>query len=147
MTKVAEKPPREYEAPAQGKLDAYGVDAVCNDIADRKSLTAIAEAVGVSIGTLLTWLDKDPERSARVREARRVVARLWDEQAETEIRAAGDDFELRRAKELAHHYRWRAAKVAPAEFGDKLQHADAEGNNLPAPQFIVAPVMAKPHEE
>lgn len=126
----AEKPAdREYEAPAQGKLDTYGLEAVCNDIADRKSLTAIAEHVGVSIGTLLTWVDKDAERSARVREARRAVARLWDEQAETEIRGAGDDFELRRAKELAHHYRWRASKISP-EYGDAVTLKGDKDNPL-----------------
>lgn len=104
---------------ARMKLDAYGVDAVCADIGDRKTLTAIAEEQGVSIGSLLTWIDGDPERSARVRETRMAMARLWDELAESEIRAATDDMDLRRAKELAHHYRWRAAKVAPRDYGER----------------------------
>lgn len=32
------------------------------------------------------------------------------------------------------------AKWDPARYGDKVQHADAEGNILPAPQFIIQPV-------
>lgn len=31
-----------------------------------------------------------------------------------------------------------------AKWGDKVQHADADGNNLPPPQWIVQPVMPGP---
>jgi hypothetical protein len=34
---------------------------------------------------------------------------------------ASDAFELAKAKELAHHYRWRASKIAPKLYGDRLQ--------------------------
>lgn len=107
-------------AEAIAKLDAYGVDAVCADIGDQMSLTAIAKAQGVSIGSLLTWCEADPERSARVREARTLMARYWDERAEVVISEAKDDFELKKARELAHHYRWRGSKIAPKEYGDKM---------------------------
>ncbi len=92
-------------AVAREALDAYGLDAVCEDIANRKTMTAIAQDVGVSIGSLFTWIESDPERSARVKDVRATTARLWDEQAEAEIRAAEDDLSMRKAKELAHHYR------------------------------------------
>lgn len=36
------------------------------------------------------------------------------------------------------------AKWDPRRYGDKLQHADADGNKLPAPQFIVAPIAPAP---
>ena len=29
--------------------------------------------------------------------------------------------DLAKARELAHHYRWRAAKIAPREYGDRVQ--------------------------
>jgi hypothetical protein len=74
----------------------------------------------VSVGSLLTWIDADPERSARVREARAAMAKVWDEKAEDFILQAGDEFALKRARELAHHYRWRATKIAPREYGDKV---------------------------
>ena len=35
------------------------------------------------------------------------------------IAQASDPFELAKAKELAHHYRWRASKIAPKLYGDK----------------------------
>lgn len=139
------------EAPQNGKgdaraaLDAFGIEAVCDRIGDGKSLTAIAEEIPVSIGSLLTWIKGDPERSARAREARQATAQGWDEMAEAELRNAADAFELAKARELASHFRWRASKIAPADYGDKVQLADADGNKLPpAPQFILAPVAPAP---
>lgn len=108
---------------AREALDAFGIDAVCEAIGDGETLTAIAERVGVSIGSLSAWLEADAERSARAREVRRAMGRVWDEKAETEIRAAEDDLGLRKAKELAHHYRWRASKISAAEYGDRVTHA------------------------
>lgn len=108
---------------ASKAISSYGLDAICRDIADRKTLTAISEDLGVSVGSLLTWIESDSERSARVREARAATASLWDEQAEVEIRAASDPLQLAKARELAFHYRWRATKIAPREYGDKVEVA------------------------
>ena len=44
----------------------------------------------------------------------------YDELAQAGIETARDPFELARAKEMAHHYRWRASKVNPGEYGEKL---------------------------
>lgn len=128
---------------ASDKLDAIGLDAICEAIGDKKSLTQIAEDACVSIGSLLTWIEANPERSARAREARTLMARYWDERSEKILEEASDEFDLKKAKELSHHYRWRASKIAPREYGDKVMHTDSEGNNLPAPQFIIQPVAAK----
>lgn len=115
---------------AAAKLDVYGIDAFCDAVLEGRTMTAIASEVGVSIGTLITWLAADPDRSACAREARIRTARLWDDKAEQGIADAADPFELSRAKELAHHYRWRAAKIAPREYGDKLAIGGAD--DMPA---------------
>lgn len=104
---------------ARDKLDTYGIDQMCEDIGRKKSLTAIARSLEVSPGTLIGWIEADPERSARAREARAAMARVWDEEAARVIRQAPDEFSLKKAKELAHHYRWRASKIAPKEYGDR----------------------------
>ena len=39
---------------------------------------------------------------------------------------AMEPFELAKAKELAHHYRWTAKCFSPQEFGDKIQ-AEIDG--------------------
>ena len=47
------------------------------------------------------------------------TAELWDQVAVEGIERATDTFELAKAKEIAHHYRWRASKIAPKLYGDK----------------------------
>ena len=106
---------------AQEKLDALGIDAICDAIRNGCTMTSIAGSVDVGFASLSTWICKDSEHSARVREARIESARLWDELATDRIANACDPFELSKAKELAHHYRWRASKIAPRDYGDKMQ--------------------------
>jgi len=59
-------------------------------------------------------------------------ARFWDEKAARVIEAAPDKFELERARELAHHYRWRAKAIAPRDYGDKVtqEHTGAGGGPI-----------------
>lgn len=117
-------------APKSDRISDFGIDAVCEAIADGSSMTALAADLGVSFGTLSNWIAAEDERSARVREVRRETARLWDEKAESDIRAATDPFELSRAKELAFHYRWRSSKIAPADYGDKTAVEHSGSVNL-----------------
>lgn len=105
----------------QDKLDALGIDAFCDRICSGESQTSIAQSLGVGFATLSRWIAADPERSARVREARISAARAYEELAEQGLRDAIDPFELSKAKELAHHYRWKSAKSDPRQYGDKVQ--------------------------
>lgn len=123
---------------ASARLDAYGVDAVCEDIGNELSLRGIAAKLGVSPGSLLTWIEADAERSARVREVRQAMGRHWDEKSESVIRDAEDEFALKKAKELAHHYRWRAKAVAPKEYGDKVQTEHSGGVTVTHEQFLAS---------
>lgn len=96
-------------------------DAAIEKIEGGSSVAQMAEAVGISRSALWRWLNADEGRSARVTRARQLSAAAWDEKAERGIREASDPFELSRAKELAHHYRWRASKIAPKDYGDKTE--------------------------
>ena len=102
-------------------IDALGVDALCDRLCAGESQTAIADSLKVGIATLSRWMAADPERSARVREARIAAARTFDEMAEAELRGATNPFGLAKARELASHYRWKASKLNPREYGDKLE--------------------------
>lgn len=117
---------------ARMRCDEMGVEHVLDSIASGVSLTQLAHDAGVSIGTFLAWIEDDPERSARVKEVRARTAKIWDEKAEAVIAAAPDKFELERARELAHHYRWRAKAIAPREYGDKVtqEHIGANGGPI-----------------
>ena len=109
-------------AEARARLDKVGIDEIVEMIAvEGASLRGIANEVGVSAGSLLTWIEADPERSARVRDAREQLAKLWDEKAEDVLQQAFDEFTLKKARELASHYRWRASKTAPREYGDRVE--------------------------
>lgn len=103
------------------RIEAFGIEAVCERLSNGMTMTALAEEIGVTVGKLSQWIASDEEHSARAREARIHAARIWDEKALSVVEQALDPFELQRAKELAHHYRWRASKTAPKEYGDKVQ--------------------------
>lgn len=109
-------PPTAREA-----LDRLGIDAFCDEIANGKSLTKIAEMVGCNIASVSNWLSSDPQRSARALQARTNAAWYWDEQAEQELRDAKrtpEDVAI--ARELAQHFRWRSRVTDPANYGDKV---------------------------
>lgn len=116
---------------AQDRLEAFGVEQVCALILDGRSMTYAAKQAGVSIGRLVEWIAADPDRSARTREARTQSALVWDERAELQITQARNPFQLARAKELAHHLRWRASKIAPREYGDRMQHTGGGPGEAP----------------
>lgn len=106
---------------AQAALSAVGIEGICHKIHDGKPLVKIAREIGVSQGSLIAWLAADPERSARAREARRATAQMWEEKAERVISLARTPLALAKARELAHHYRWRASKINPGDYGNKVQ--------------------------
>ena len=141
----AKKPPAKKPLTPAERVAAYGIDSICQALADGTTMNAIAAEIGVSFGTLSTWLAADPEHSARAREARTHAARVWDEKALSAIEGAKDPFELQRARELAQHYRWRASKTAPKEYGDKItaEHTGAGGGAIQVAsvvEFVMPPV-------
>jgi hypothetical protein len=103
--------------------DFYGLseEVILARIEDGETLTSIATSVKCSKSMISRWLHAEPERSARANLSRIAAAAAWDELAEQEIRKAADGFDLAKAKELAHHFRWRASKISPAAYGDKIE--------------------------
>jgi hypothetical protein len=96
------------------------LDDLCSRIEGGETLTGIAKSVGGSIAMLSRWIAAEADRSARAREARIAAAASYEERALDEITSAADPFELAKAKELAHHLRWKASKADPGRYGDKL---------------------------
>jgi hypothetical protein len=106
------------------------INVLCSRIVDGETLTAIARSLGTGVSTLADWIAADPARSARAREARTAAAASYEEQALEAIRAAADPFELAKAKEEAHHLRWKASKANPRAYGDKLALGGDEDSPL-----------------
>ncbi|MBT2322536.1 hypothetical protein J7E62_09280 [Variovorax paradoxus] len=102
-------------------LDSLGVEWLCDKLTAGETQTEIVKGLGIGIATLGRWIASDADRSARVREARVSAARTYAEQAETVLKGARNPFALAKAKELAHHYRWKASKSDPGSFGEKLE--------------------------
>lgn len=113
---------RIYDTPVSDRLDALGIDAVCEALRAGKSYTDIAKTVGIKeADPVFRWLNADTQRSALARAARATGAAAWDERAEQLVREAKTPMQFAKARELGHHFRWRAATLAPALYGQKQQ--------------------------
>jgi geranylgeranyl pyrophosphate synthase len=103
------------------KLDSLDIEQLCDRLTAGESQTAIAKSLKVNVATLCRWIAADPQRSARVREARIAASRSFDEMAEQVLKSAKNPFGLAKARELASHYRWKASKANPKEYGEKIE--------------------------
>lgn len=101
--------------------DALGIDGLCEKLIAGESQTAIAKGLDVSLATLINWIAGNPERSARAREARVTAASSYADKAEKVLEEADSPLGLAKARELASHYRWKASKANPREFGEKIE--------------------------
>jgi len=91
-------------------------------IAVGERLADIAASHNVTRWAVIQHLYGNPHRSARARDAQAMACLLWDQLAEDVIRnAPADPIEIQRARELAQHYRWRASRLAPALYGDRVE--------------------------
>lgn len=132
MVKRAATPKAAKQKPltAAQRLEAYGIEAVCERLAAGEGQGEIADSLNVGRGHFSMWIADDAERLARAKSARVASARLWDERAVKAIEALDDDSKpgsVAKARELAQHYRWRAKCYNPRDYGDKVALAgDAE---------------------
>lgn len=134
MATRARKAPARRRAKAEpyAALDALGIDGLCNRLQAGESITKVAKSLKTPKTTMLKWLAADEDRSARAREARSDAAAMYDEMAEEGIEKARTPFQLAKAKELAHHFRWRASKVNPRAYGEyvKQETPPVDGTTL-----------------
>lgn len=132
------------DATAGGEFHGASEEDILSRIESGRSISSVANDFAVNRSTLWRWLEADPQRSARAREARQVSAEVWDDKAVTEINAAADPFALAKAKEIAYHYRWRASKIAPKVYGDKIEHEHKGGLDVVHRVELVAPSTVTP---
>ncbi|AMM23003.1 hypothetical protein [Variovorax sp. PAMC 28711] len=106
---------------AETAIDKLGIEALCDRLIGGETQNEICRKLKISPGSMARWIALDDERGARVREARIHAARAWDEKASEVIIEARTAIDVSKARELAHHYRWRAKMANPREYGEKLQ--------------------------
>ena len=111
-------------------------------------LTSICAELGVCDDTVRNWMAKDEEIARAIARAREEGEQSIAYRLRQTARGSGDSTgDVQRDKLIIDTDLKLLAKFNPKRWGDKVQHADADGNNLPAPQFIVMPVEpAKPDE-
>lgn len=79
----------------------------------------IADKYSVPMTTFFRFISK-PEYSARLKEAKEFAAHLLVDEAERVLAQAKDDPRLLWvAKELAHHYRWKASMIYGRQYATK----------------------------
>lgn len=112
-------------------------------VEDGSSENAACEKVGINRATF---------RAAAMRVGAgdnyaRALAALAEDQIEKmeitiqDMRSGAIDAQQARVEMDAR--KWFASKFLPRKYGEKVMMADSDGNNLPAPQFVIQPVAAK----
>jgi hypothetical protein len=127
--KVPAKPPKKKTGPppvAKNKLTDAGVRAIASMIVEGESYRDISAHFEVSLATLASWIEENPERSRVCARAREISAQTFDEQALEVVRGATDMFALAKAKEEAIHLRWRAKAANPRRYGEKMALGGAD---------------------
>lgn len=125
-------------------LQDIGIDGLCERLRKGESEVQIARSLGISNSWLSEWINANPERSARAKAARMAAADAYADKAEQVLIEASDPFEIQKARELAHHYRWMAKTRDPRQYGDKQQVT--QDVNVQA-RVVVVPAKAQPVEE
>ena len=124
------KPEESTGETAAAKLDALGIDWYCEHIVSGKNMLTVARLAGVSARSVYRWLAADKLRLAQSNEARMISAESFVSLAELCIKEAKTDLQMDKARALAPHYRWHAAKIAPRVYGDRQELVGAGGAPL-----------------
>ncbi len=130
------------------------IDEIIDLILDGHTYRTIADHLRVPLTVLHRYISRE-EHSARAREAIEFSASTFADKAEQVIMDVPDSGEtaqmaFQKARELAHHYRWKAAKRSPGGYGDKVD-VTSKGEKIvampPLQVFNNAPPMATDETE
>jgi len=112
------------------------IDIIIDMLIDGLTYRKIAESLKIPLSTLHDFVSR-PEHFARAQTALNISAQTFDDMAEQILRdAKSDKNEIQRARELAQHFRWRAAKRNPQRFGEKVD-VTTKGEKLTTNLFYI----------
>ena len=129
MTKRKAKELRVKPGPKSTYSDAIA-KTICTEIMSGKSLRTICEQEGFPHRvTVLTWLEDHPDFASKYARARSIYADWLEEQmAEEADLATVADWQVRKLRITT--MQWRASKLAPKKYGDRLELAGDKENPL-----------------
>lgn len=103
----------------KGKLYPHYIDEIIEMIIDCKHYRDICAHFECKLSTFFDFISR-PAHSARIKEARKHAASILVDEAERVLAQAKEDPRLFAvARELAHHYRWKASMLDRESYADK----------------------------
>lgn len=143
---MAKKPQLDIVEPkplsVKEKLDAVGIDAICERVSNCEFLQVIADSYDVSRGSMVKWLTSgegagsNADLYARAREAQadRMAEDILqiaddgtrDTYIDSEGRERTDQDVIARSRLRVDARKWLAAKMAPKKYGEKLAIGGAD---------------------
>lgn len=101
---------------------------------DGKSMRQICDEPGMpNRSTVLRWMEERPDFASKCARARELQADLMDDLVLEEAKTCTND-NAQAARVRIAAYQWRAAKLAPKRYGDKIAVGGAD--DLPAVQQV-----------
>jgi hypothetical protein len=103
-----------------GRYSEELADRICERLIEGESLRTIcADENMPSRATVLRWLADNPEFEAKCARARAIQADALAEDIQ-DVADSGNPDDVQRAKLRVSVMQWRAAKLAPKKYGDKV---------------------------
>ena len=110
-------------------LTEQQVQDLCDAIASGQSVRASAPLAGISEPTVYRMMARDAEFAGKIAEARKAQQ---DFEADNCVNMADDatpeDWQAVKLRIWARQ--WRASKLAPKKYGDKLEHSGPNGGPI-----------------
>lgn len=103
-------------------LTGIGIDAILEEMYKGRNIVDVAKTLNVSITVLLNWITNEGHMPA-VEAAAKWSAEGYISEASEMLRSASNDFELKKAKELATHGRFMASKLNRGTYGQEKPDA------------------------
>jgi hypothetical protein len=127
---MASKPTEAFVLRQIEELGGWDV-AVFERVANTETQTAIAQSYGISQGFLSRLIHKDPERIRAFREAKKLAATLYAEEAMSIAdHVPADRDEISKARERINVRRWMASAWDRETFGEEKGDVNVNVLNL-----------------
>lgn len=128
-------PPRKKTGRPSAYSEAVSRE-ICERLASGESLRQICQSTDMpSSSTVYKWLDEDESFRSKCARAREQQAEaIFEEMASLEDRVLDGDVSPLAARVVLASRQWRAAKLAPKKYGDKLE-IESNVTIKPVPSF------------
>ncbi len=153
--KKAKKPVKAKPLTAGQKLDALGIDAICEKVANCETLQSIADGAKVTKWCLIQWINSDANHDAHARARERGadkhaedILAIADELV-IEAKYNGEDVSLdvssaaiARNRLRVDTRKWLAAKMNAKKYGEKITQEVTGENGGPVKHNIAVSFVA-----